>query len=502
MLSTFFFNIFEEYGKINRMELKEEVFLDKFQKFCCNSLKLFIGIALFLIFICSLGVFGAQVKTNLELSIFLLLGVSLVTGVFIINSQLSTKIKVVLLLTLSFLIRIWWILNIDSVPVSDYETMYLSAKELLNGDYSAFRGFKYLARFPHLVCSTLYMALMILIFPISHLFAIKIANVILSIISLILLYKLSDYFLKHEKVKLAVILLGGIYPAFISYSSTYCTENIAIPLFLGVMLLFMRACKSNDIGKWLLCGIVLAISDLFRAVGIVFLIAFVIYIFVFTQESKFRNSLILIASMLFTTFSVSLFLISTGIIEKPLWQGAEPSFATLMLKGSNATSYGKWNLEDAQFVEENLENKDLGKMCIEKSIDRIRQLSSLERIEFFATKFLSQWSIGDFCGTYWATLETENEIVGTVPRNFQIAFSVIIFLSILSIFAKNTPTSTTIMYILLCGFGLVFMILETQQRYSYICSWIFVILATQGIENIINWRVKNVKFFRRNNKRT
>ena len=197
MLSTFFFNIFEEYGKINRMELKEEVFLDKFQKFCCNSLKLFIGIALFLIFICSLGVFGAQVKTNLELSIFLLLGVSLVTGVFIINSQLSTKIKVVLLLTLSFLIRIWWILNIDSVPVSDYETMYLSAKELLNGDYSAFRGFKYLARFPHLVCSTLYMALMILIFPISHLFAIKIANVILSIISLILLYKLSDYFLKH-----------------------------------------------------------------------------------------------------------------------------------------------------------------------------------------------------------------------------------------------------------------------------------------------------------------
>ena len=141
-------------------------------------------------------------------------------------------------------------------------------------------------------------------------------------------------------------------------------------------------------------------------------------------------------------------------------------------------------------------------MCIEKSIDRIRQLSSLERIEFFATKFLSQWSIGDFCGTYWATLETENEIVGTVPRNFQIAFSVIIFLSILSIFAKNTPTSTTIMYILLCGFGLVFMILETQQRYSYICSWIFVILATQGIENIINWRVKNVKFFRRNNKRT
>ena len=478
--------------------------MDKFQKFCCNSLKLFIGVALFLIFICSLGVFGVQVKTNLELSIFMLLGVGLVTGVFIINSQLSTKIKVVLLLTLSFLIRIWWILNIDSVPVSDFETMYLSAKELLNGDYSAFRGFKYLARFPHLVCSTLYMALMILIFPTSHLFAIKIMDVILSIISLILLYKLSDYFLKHEKVKLAVILLGGIFPASIAYSATYCTENVAIPLFLAAMLLFMSACKTNDTGKWLLCGIVLSISNLFRAVGIVFLIAFVIYIFVFTKESKFRNSFIIISIMLFTTFTTSLFLISTGIIEKPLWQGTEPSFATLMLKGSNVASDGKWNLEDAQFIEENLGNENLSKICTERAINRIIELPLLKRIEFFITKFLSQWSIGDFCGTYWATLETENEIIGIVPRNFQIIFSIIIFLSLLSVFNKNISVSTTIMYILLCGFGLAFMILETQPRYSYICSWIFVMLAAQGIENIIkiSWRVKNVKFFSKINKGT
>ena len=476
--------------------------MDKFQKFCCNSLKLFIGVALFLIFICSLGVFGVQVKTNLELSIFMLLGVGLVTGVFIINSQLSTKIKVVLLLTLSFLIRIWWILNIDSVPVSDFETMYLSAKELLNGDYSAFRGFKYLARFPHLVCSTLYMALMILIFPTSHLFAIKIMDVILSIISLILLYKLSDYFLKHEKVKLAVILLGGIFPASIAYSATYCTENVAIPLFLAAMLLFMSACKTNDTGKWLLCGIVLSISNLFRAVGIVFLIAFVIYIFVFTKESKFRNSFIIISIMLFTTFTTSLFLISTGIIEKPLWQGTEPSFATLMLKGSNVASDGKWNLEDAQFIEENLGNENLSKICTERAINRIIELPLLKRIEFFITKFLSQWSIGDFCGTYWATLETENEIIGIVPRNFQIIFSIIILLSLLSVFTKNISVSTTIMYILLCGFGLAFMILETQPRYSYICSWIFVMLAAQGIENIIKWRVRNVKIFSRNNKRT
>lgn len=476
--------------------------MDKFQKFCCNSLKLFIGIALFLIFITSLGIFKTQVGTDLELNILIISSITLVSGVVIINSKLSTKIKVLLLLLIAFFIRLWWILNVISVPVSDFETMYSAAKDLLNGDYSAFRGFNYLARFPHLVCSTLYMAFMIMIFPASHLFAMKIVNVILSIISLILLYKLSNYFLKHEKVKLGVILLGSIFPAFISYSSTYCTENIAIPLFLFTMLLFMNACKTNDIGKWLLCGIMLSISNLFRAVGIIFLIAFVIYIFVFTKENKFRNSATIIFVMLFTTFTVSLFLMSVDIIKKPLWQGVEPSFATLMLKGSNVESGGRWNLEDAQFVEENLENKNLSKMCIEKAITRIKEMMAKDRVLFFGYKFLSQWSVGDFSGTYWATLGTGNEIVGIVPRNFQVIFSVFILLSFLSVFTKNTNVNTTIMYILLCGFGLAFLIIETQQRYSFVCSWVFVILATQGIENIINWRVKNVKFFRRNNKRT
>lgn len=475
--------------------------MNKFQAFCYNALKFFIISAIILIFISSATKLRFNIYNEFDVKLSILLGIGFIAGIIVIKLNLGTKIKVGLLLLIALIMRLWWIFNVNSVPVSDFNTMYLAAKELLNGNYETFRGYGYLARFPHLVCTSLYMAFMIILFPTTHLLAIKIVNGILSIISLGLIYKLSDYFIKHEKVKLGVILLGGIYPAFISYSSTYCTENIAIPLFLGAMLLFMRACKSNDIGKWLLCGIVLAISDLFRAVGIVFLIAFVIYIFVFTQESKFRNSLVLVTSMLFTTVTVSLFLISIGVIEKPLWQGAEPSFATLILKGSNVENGGRWNLEDAQFVENNLGKKELSKMCIEKAMSRIEELSLKDRILFFGDKFLSQWSVGDFSGTYWAFLESGSNLSEALPTVFQFIFVVDIFFGFCAMPSREKNEKSAILYILLCGFGLVFMILETQSRYSYICSWIFVILAAQGIENIINWRVKNVKFFRGNNKR-
>lgn len=478
--------------------------MNKFQSFCYNSLKIFIGIALILILISGFEKINFGVNSDFDFMLLFLIGIFGIGGFIIINLNINTKLKMCFLLIIALLLRLWWIFNVNSVPVSDFNTMYLAAKELLKGNYEIFRDFGYLARFPHLVCTSLYMALMIIIFPVSHLFAIKIVNIVLSVISLILLYKLSDYFLRHEKVKLGIILLGALFPAFIAYSSTYCTENIAIPLFLGTLLLFMDAQKTNDIGKWILCGIVLSLSNLFRAVGIVFLIAFIIFIFVFTNEKKFRNVTVLTFSMIITSATVSLFLISVGVIQRPLWSGSEPSFATLMLKGTNVENGGRWNLEDAQFVDANLGNKDLAKMCIEKATHRISKLSVKEKILFFGQKFISQWSVGDFSGTYWAFLDSGTELKYVLPPVFQVIFIITIFLGFLSLLSKEKLKNSAILYILLCGFGIVFMILETQSRYSYICSWIFVILAVSGIEYIIklSGRVKNAKFFSRNSKRT
>ena len=460
-----------------------------------SALKIFIGIALVLIFISSVVIVKWSESNTFLYQLLAIISVSLMAGGILINLNLHTKLKILILLIISLLIRVWWILNVNSVPVSDFNTMYLSAKEMLNGNLSAFRDFGYLSRFPHLICTTLYMALMIIIFPTSHLFAIKIVNVLLSVLTVFLLYKLAENFVKHEKVRLVIMLLASVFPAFISYSSTYCTENIAIPLYLITTILFYDAIKTENLGKWFLVGVLLSLSNMFRGVGIVFLIAFCIYIFVFTKNNKFKNSFLLITGMLFTSIFVSLFLISVNITDKPLWQGAEPSFATLLLKGTNVENGGRWNLEDAHFVDENLGKPDLVKKCIDIAISRISELSFTEKIEFFGEKFLSQWSVGDFSGTYWAFLETDMKLVQVVPFIFQVVFVVVIFFSAVSLFTRNTKKETMLIYILLVGFGLMFMVIETQSRYSYIISWAFLILAGQGIENMISIirRVRNDK---------
>ena len=320
--------------------------MNKVQTFCINALKSVVIMALIFI-IC-----GSVIRINSGMKdIFLdkLLGiilVSCITGILIINSKISRNIKILGLLLIALIIRLWWILNVNSVPVSDFSSMYNIAKDLLNGEVASFRDFGYLSRFPHLICTTLYMAIMIAIFPVSHLFAIKIGNVILSVVSVFLLYKLTKYFIKNEKVRLIIMLFAAIFPAFISYSSTYCTENLAMPLYLLTMLCYFNGEKSQQIYKYFFTGVLLSISNMFRGVGLVFLIAFGIYIFVFENKNKIKKVTTLLGGLVFTSVFVSLFLISIGIIDKPLWKGAEPSFATLLLKGSNIENGGRWNFED------------------------------------------------------------------------------------------------------------------------------------------------------------
>jgi len=53
-------------------------------------------------------------------------------------------------------------------------------------------------------------------------------------------------------------------------------------------------------------------------------------------------------------------------------------------------------------------------------------------------------------------------------------------------------------YIILYGYGFMYLITEEQGRYSYIVSWVFVILAIEGINFLLN--KKNTKKFNENDK--
>ena len=457
------------------------------EKFCdclINILKVVMCVLIGILTITSFA-FLVKLSSGDVPGIFLVLEFgTLVVGSVIIFLNIKSRYKIGILLLLALILRAFWIITVKTMPVSDFATMYETASNVLAGNFEGMNGYGYLGRFPHLVPMTLYISGIMKIFGDNTLVALKILNVLFSTATLYLLYILAGYFIKSEKSKLFVILIGAIFPAFITYTSVLCTENVAIPLYIATLILFFKSKELSglkQIAYFLLTGVMLAFSNLFRGVAIVFLIAFLIYLVLCTKKRRIVNSLSVVGGYLTVTVVISAILISLGVIERPLWAGTEPSYATLLLKGSNFENNGMWNYEDANFVEEHLRDENLAKLCIEKVEERILSKSPSELILFYAKKFASQWSAGDASGTYWAYVGANINMKSIVSVEFQLIYAIIMLLAFVGVFRSG---NNSLVCIILFGFIMLFDIIETQPRYSYIIVFAFVLLAGQGLELI------------------
>lgn len=458
--------------------------MEKFCDFLINILKVVVGVLIGILTIRSFA-FIKKLSSGDVSNIFLALEFgTLVLGSVVIFLNIKTRYKIGILLLLALMLRVFWIMTVKTMPVSDFATMYETASSVLKGNFEEMNGYNYLGRFPHLVPMTLYISGIMKLFGANTLAVLKILNVLFSIVTLYLLYILIGYFIKSEKSKLFVVLMGAIFPAFITYTSVLCTENVAIPLYIGTLIMFFKSKDLSDLKQivyFSLTGVILAFSNLFRGVAIVFLIAFLIYLVLCTKKRKILNSLSVVGGYLITTVVISAILISIGVVERPLWDGTEPSYATLLLKGSNFENNGMWNYEDANFVEKHLKDENLADLCIEKVEERILSKSPSELIGFYAKKFVSQWSTGDASGTYWAYVGTNINIKSVVPVEFQLIYAFIMLLAFIGIFRSG---NNSLICVILFGFIMLFDIIETQPRYSYIIVFAFVLLAGQGLELI------------------
>jgi uncharacterized membrane protein len=62
----------------------------------------------------------------------------------------------------------------------------------------------------------------------------------------------------------------------------------------------------------------------------------------------------------------------------------------------------------------------------------------------------------------------------------QLFFFVLMLLSYIGLYNKNQYLKNNIInlfYIIFCGYALLYLITESQDRYSFIVCWLFVILA-------------------------
>lgn len=474
---------------------------EKFIGFMCILLKGLLVIDL----IASVGIiFASLIVVNISTVVFgIVLLLAIILGYKLIGNNMSSKNKLIIILIIGLALRVLWLLNANTIPNSDFKTMYVCAGDFLNGDKSTFYGTGYIGRFPHFTITTLYMALMRYVFPVNNLLAMKIINLISSVGVLLLIYLVVNEVFSNKKYALEATLIGSIFPPFITYTGVFCGENMAMPFYLLSIYVFLIAVKNKRSLLFILSGIILAFGNLFRMIALVVLIAYLIYLLIIYNGkilNKVKQMVLIAVPYLMIIFVVSSLLQNAKITEYPLWRGSEPKI-TSVLRGSNLNSFGTWNPEDAKLVEDNLGDYDkIEKLSKTIIIERLTTTPVLKLVQLYIVKFVLQWSVGDLCGSLWTLKDVDQSnvllpinvvnIIG-VPASavFQFIYAVIILLVLIGMFNKNTiykNKTISLFLLILCGYGATYLITEGQPRYSYIACWVLIVLAVNGLDFIRN----------------
>ena len=466
----------------------------KFTKLINISLRiLFLLILLGIIamsFLSFINLSFENITYSLIVSLILVIFCGLMVYLFykLVKKDYSDRTVLLIILSLGFLLRLAYILLIDVKPFSDFQIIYNSGEKFAAGDYSVFKGTNYIARFTHLTILTLYFGVISKISS-NALFIIKLINVILSTINIYVLYLISSELYEDKKKSLIISFIACVFPAFIVYNAVLCSENLAMPFLLGSIYMFILVIKNKKSSPWILVsGVLLSISNLFRMVGTIIIIAYILYLVIYYLNKKsIKIGALLIASFLVPLIIINSILLRFNITEYPLWQGREPSI-TSVLKGTNIESIGMWNEEDSQISQQyNFNYKDIESASKYIIKERLTTTPLYKLIGFYIVKFTAQWSSGDFLGVYWST-----GVVSILNSTFTLSTALFFYSQVLYIILmlsiykqlfhiKHALDNKLInlLYIIFCGFGLFYLIIEQQPRYAYIVSWIFILLFHQ-----------------------
>lgn len=473
-----------------------EAFRSKFNTFLRISLTFFVCLAaLFAVGYTFFCIKSCYIKLFYCVVTFLaVLGVVL----FIFRKKLSLnfaknlirKLSLTDILIIAAILRIMFVSIIPVTQTSDFKIMFIHAADVAQGNYSSFHDFNYFARFAHDTVTVLYFSLFYHLSETPQMI-VEYFNVIFQLVAVFYMYKLTRFVFKNEFTAKTCTLLIAIFPAYIIYCGVTMSENMATPFFIASVYYFFKGLEAKkkyaNIQFYLLSGALLSVANMFRMVGIVFLVAYIMYTLIYkgmkTSIKMAAPSIIAYALILIISSKALLY---SGITEVDLWNSKEPNI-TSMLKGSNIEYFGMFNQEDASLPESLNYDKDaISRESKRIIIQRLTTSNPLRVLGLYISKLAVQWGIGDFAASEWI----DKEINGPFDKNkyaveafeqlFYIFILILIYRNISKDKSKNEPIK--FFYILLGGFILTYLMTEMQQRYAFIAVWVLLIIAGQNFE--------------------
>lgn len=413
-----------------------------------------------------------------------------------LTNKLGAKKCYIILTVICLVIKLLWVIFIQIEPTSDYKVFYDLAIDLSNS-FNVTN--KYVAAFPHYFGYSTFLSIIFSVLSNNYLI-VPIINVIFSVITGLLIYKIAYKFLGLNAA-CYVFIFWIICPSQTMYNSLVLSEpfyTFLIVLLLWMIIKIFEKIKSNNhIKRYILYGITVALIlqtiNICRPISLILIIALFIWIFILNikelKVSNYRKNVII-----FYIIMIGVYLL-TGIgwnkyMEARL--GTEPAEIPgfTIFVGLNQWSGGSWNIEDSTTFGEylgdnNLTANEAQHKMFEKALDRAFS-GNISYFELFKSKITN--FIGGDDGAVWyltPVLKWPSYIAG-ICNIFYYLLLVLSLMGIKNIIKYKERKEILLFPLYIIGLTLAHMIVEVALRYHYSIIPILIVISSYAFINYSN----------------
>lgn len=430
----------------------------------------------------SIVIFSLLLVVYLFTNNIIVLALSLLVAIFI--SSRKIKHFGIMLLIISFLIRLVVIIVANFPQVYDFKTLLEASHMFANGDYS-FNTWFHFSTWGYQTAFVIYQGVLLKLFHSE--FILKLLNIIYSSLIVYIVYRAGLKISKNEKSARIVSILYMIFPFYLFLNTVLLNSHLATLLsYIGIFFLLKEDAKYKD---YFFGGLLIAFGNIIRPEGIIIVLTLLVYkLITFRKENikKIIISLLIFLSTYFIICNGSSFLVKASNINPSGLENKDPLWKFLL--GFNYESCGYYVDEDSKFqVSKEVEINEIKRRALE-DIPRTGKLMVCKVDRFWLSSGLEN-EMGSFNDKEFKILGITikfskiKDLAIVMNKGINI---IILSLFLLGIIINRKKIKDEVLFLLimiLITFG-VYLFIEIQPRYLYFIHVAIFILATLGLNYV------------------
>gem|GEM_PF-3683681 len=453
------------------------------------------------------------------IALFILLFIDIYFLYYYRNRKLSIKLELLLLFKVclfGLIVRIFIIYAFQTYPISDFSSVHNVSSGIVD---SGLR--EYVNMFIHLFYHSKLLSFVFSIFGAS-IFIAQMVNCFFSIITMIFIYKISKIIFSSQTLAIIPVLLFNCDLSLASYTGVLAPEHISMA-FLTIALYFIALVYKErlDVDEtykitifYLLSGVFLVFSSMFKPIGIVIIIAIVLVELlrhipsISLKDNNIKSYVYNILKKAIPVFALLLVYFLGNFLSVKYQKDSytklgydtfnEKPLFSIVYHGLAFEGKGQWNPNVVNYInsvarEHNYNKKEINRELKEQLFNDFK-IHAREYIPFIRNKLEISWDPGS-AYIYWAYRDqsappinmplSQYETTVTIRNISRCYYIMLSAFGLISSFflcfkPKKIDDITFLLNMITFGSALLFILIEAQGRYKSAIYPVMIIVISYG----------------------